>query len=304
MTKHLSPSNLGLPPPAKWTLLDGDRVVGWTTERVVGFRGFASETEAAHAAWVAYRVLTRRLARTHGTRPVPVDAATALTIRRSGDRDLVLADGRVIAALVRPAVESPSGPEFFGFELDVPEPADDLRVRAMAHLMYRAIRKSGLSWALWRSTAIDAVASAPVSDTERAPQSTGGIAETPHRKIGRTRPSERPRLGHVWPPLSPEAVWATVTAVSVVLLLLAFAVSETLGIGLTIAGIAGLVVSRILATRRWVVGGPAGGLTKRATATYTRISNPSRSTRHRSSRRRRARLRDERTGSSRASWPR
>jgi len=152
MTPRLSPDLIGMPPPLDLHLVDAhaDRPVGWVTGDLIGFRGFADATEATHAAWVAYRVLSRRLARTHGLRPAPIDVAT-LAIRREGDDEVILADGRPIAALVRPASEGRGGSDSFGFTIGVPSPADELRVRAMAHLMYRALRKSGLRWAMWTS---------------------------------------------------------------------------------------------------------------------------------------------------------
>lgn len=145
-----SPGQIGLPPPAMWTLMDGDRGVGWTADNAVGFRGFGSHTEAVHAAWVAYRALAHRLARTHGTRPVPIDGA-ALAVQRRDEREWILADGRPIAALVRYDPESAGEPDSFGFEIEVPHAADDLEVQSLAHLMYRTLRRSGLRWALWRS---------------------------------------------------------------------------------------------------------------------------------------------------------
>ena len=73
MTTHLGPSRLSLPPPLELDLVDAGRAVGWIVDNAVGFRGFGDETEAAHAAWVAHRAIARKLARTHATRPVPVD---------------------------------------------------------------------------------------------------------------------------------------------------------------------------------------------------------------------------------------
>ena len=64
MNAHMIPNHLPEPPPVPRNdfpldLLDGDRVVGWITPATIGFTGFATETEAAHAAWVAYRALAR-----------------------------------------------------------------------------------------------------------------------------------------------------------------------------------------------------------------------------------------------------
>jgi hypothetical protein len=144
-----SPNRLGVPPPVKLDLIDSGRVVGWITGNVVGFRGFGDEVEAAHAAWVAYRTLARRLARRDGRRPPPVDTEP-LALQRRGDQEVILVGRKAIGTLVRPGAESPSGPDSFGFEISIPPPADELRVRGMAHLIYRTLRKSGVRWALWR----------------------------------------------------------------------------------------------------------------------------------------------------------
>lgn len=151
----ISPGRVGLPPPAKSDLIDADRTVGWTTDKTVGFRGFADETEAVHAAWVAHRTLTRRLARTHGTRPVPVDTEPLALQRRDG-QEMILASGSPIAVLVRPGADSPAGPDSFGFEVLIPSPTTEFEIRGLAYLIYRTLRKSGLRWALWRPSSLSA----------------------------------------------------------------------------------------------------------------------------------------------------
>src|SRR3954467_1061033 len=105
MTTQLLTNRLALPPPPDLALLDGERRVGWIIRDAIGFRGFADETEAAHAAWVSYRALSRRLGRPHGPRPTPIDTEP-LALRRHGDAELILASGRPIATLVRPGAES------------------------------------------------------------------------------------------------------------------------------------------------------------------------------------------------------
>ena len=149
MTTQLAPDRLSLPPPLDLDLVDADRAVGWIADNAVGFRGFGDETEAAHAAWVAHRTMARRLARTHGTRPVPVDIEP-LAIKRVEAREMILASGRPIATLVRPGPDSRSGVDSFGFELLIPTPITELEARAMAYLIYRTLRKSGIQWAMWR----------------------------------------------------------------------------------------------------------------------------------------------------------
>ena len=149
MTTQLAPDRLALPPPLDLDLVDAGRAAGWIADNAVGFRGFGDETEAAHAAWVAHRTVARRLARTHGTRPVPVDIEP-LAIQRIERSEMILASGRPIAALVRPGPDGRSGVDSFGFELVIPTPTSELEVRAMAYLMYRTLRKSGIRWAVWR----------------------------------------------------------------------------------------------------------------------------------------------------------
>lgn len=171
MSTHILPNHLGLPPPLKLDLIDADRAVGWIAGQAVGFRGFANEVEAAHAAWVAYRTLSRRLARRYGTRPIPVDIEP-VALQRHGEDEVILAGGRKIATLVRPGPYSPTGPDSFGFEIVIPQVADELRMRAKAYFIYRTLRKAGTRWALWESAAaaepLPRSASPAVSGTDDA----------------------------------------------------------------------------------------------------------------------------------------
>lgn len=144
MTTQLSPERLAVPPPSTLHLNDAERTVGWINGDRVGFRGFATDEEAAHAAWVAYRTIRRRLARSHGLRPIPI-GTEPLALQRDSDRWLIVASGGPIATLVEPdrAVTDDAS---YGFELAIPQPADEVLARAMAHLIYRTLRKSGVRW--------------------------------------------------------------------------------------------------------------------------------------------------------------
>ena len=152
MKTRLSPGYADLPPPSTLDLVDGDRVVGWLADQTVGFRGFADEAEAAHAAWMAYRTLTRRLARRYGTRPIPIEREQ-IPIRVRDDDNVILAGAQPIGTLVRPGPGSPSGPDSFGFAIHIPQAANELALRAKAYFMYLTLRKSGARWALWRRAA-------------------------------------------------------------------------------------------------------------------------------------------------------
>lgn len=142
------PSQMASPPPSRQELRDGGTVVGWTDGLAIGFRGFGDEDEAAHAAWVGYRTMSRRFARVRGRRPIPIDSEP-LSLERSGDVELILAGGRPIATLVRPGVDGMGGRRSFGFELQLPVPADERRVLSAADLIYRTMRRSGIRWAKW-----------------------------------------------------------------------------------------------------------------------------------------------------------
>lgn len=144
-TPRATPNSI--PAPAL-DLRAADTVMGWIDGRAIGFRGFADEEEAAHAAWVAYRTMSRRFAREGGQRLVPIDTVP-MSLSREGDVELILAAERPIATLVRPGSDSPSGPDSFGFELQVPKPVDELTMRSTAYLVYRTLRRSGIRWAMW-----------------------------------------------------------------------------------------------------------------------------------------------------------
>jgi hypothetical protein len=139
---------MALPPPSGLELIDGDRVVGWIADRSFGFGGFGSEAEAAGAAWVAYRSVARRLAQRAGKRQIPIDVEP-LTLTWQGDRPVILASNREIAALVPPGRDGRTDANSFGFELEVPGSADELTLRSLSHMVYRTLRRSGVRWTMW-----------------------------------------------------------------------------------------------------------------------------------------------------------
>ena len=169
----MAPDRLALPPPLRLDLVDEERAVGWIDDHEIAFRGFADATEAAHAAWVAYRTIARRRARTHGTRPIPIDVEP-LALQRVGDSEAIVASTRRIATLLRPGAESRRGEESFGFVIALPEPTSELEARALADLAYRTIRKSGVRWALWRR---DVAPQAALMAQPSADPATDALAE-------------------------------------------------------------------------------------------------------------------------------
>lgn len=149
----IAPNRSDLPPPfvpdtPTHTLYDGDHVVGWTDDHHLGFTGFASAPEAAAAAWVAHRAVARRMAMDRGDRPIPVDIEP-LSLARGAAHDLILAAGRPIARLVQPGDVPPAPDASFGFELELDPALSEVRIHTLSHLAYRALRRSGIRWALW-----------------------------------------------------------------------------------------------------------------------------------------------------------
>jgi hypothetical protein len=183
MSTLLSTNRMSLPPPPESQLSDAGSVVGWVSEAAIGFRGFDDEAEAMAAAWMSHRTLARRRARRDGTRPIPIDVEP-LALARDGQREAILAGGRPIATLVRPADSSRSGPDSFGFEIEIPAPRDPARMRAKAFLLYRTLRRSGIRWAMWRS-ADRGEAPPPARNASRASHAPraarDGVVETPVR---------------------------------------------------------------------------------------------------------------------------
>jgi hypothetical protein len=100
-----------------------------------------------HAAYLAHRALDHRLARRDGRRPIPV-TTEPLALDHEGS---LHAAGRKIGVIVRPGFDSRSGPDSFGFELPFPEPLEEVTARAKCAHVYRALRRSGIRWSMWRA---------------------------------------------------------------------------------------------------------------------------------------------------------
>jgi hypothetical protein len=182
MTSHIVPGRLPAPPPTTFELMDGETMVGWVSPREIGFRGFATEIDAAHAAWLAHRTLARRIARRGGAPAMPTDTEP-LTLEFSGNREWIVASQMPIASLIRPGPESPAGAEWFGFALQLPTAVDEVGARTLAYLLHRTLRKSRIRWAIFPRPAHGGrrarysvrprgATSSHVSDTERGPDET------------------------------------------------------------------------------------------------------------------------------------
>ena len=155
------------PLPPLFELRDADRLVGWIDGDVVRFRGFGSERSASHAAALAHQTMRRRLAR--GSRGTSSEMEADLgTIRRATDRANATANGRPVASVLRLFVDSfdRGGTGDFAFEVRVPPPIDELRMRGMAYVMYRALRSSGIAWPLLRPATAPEALTATAATTD------------------------------------------------------------------------------------------------------------------------------------------
>ena len=233
------PSRMATPPP-RFDLVDGDTRIGWIDGLSLGFRGFGDEGEAAGAASVAYRTMARRFARKLGRRPPPIASGVMLSIGRNGEVEHILADGRPIATLLRPGIDSRSGPEHFGFAMQVPVPASELTMRSTAHVVYRALRRSGIRWAMWAPPRGDDSMSEPSTKEEpmimKATHERTNDARTPHAGL----PSAAAFVTRV-------ILIALAAVVGVVFLV---AAPRTVTIPLAVVLLAGLVASGFANTAR------------------------------------------------------
>ena len=184
-TSHLH----AVPPPLE--LRDGDLLVGWIDGDVVRFRGFGSARGASHAALVAQQAMLRRLAR--GNRATASETEADLgTLRRMADHANATANGRPIGGGLPSFIEGIGGGRSGDFtcEVRVPSPIDELRMRGMAYVMYRALRSSRVAWPLLRASAVPEALTTTVTDaaTERNTSMnavTSGAFNVIRRLLGR-----------------------------------------------------------------------------------------------------------------------
>jgi hypothetical protein len=195
MSTQVMPTRTDLPPPMRHLLHD-ERPVGWLSENTLGFSGFADPREAANAAWVAYRTVSRKVAPLLGVRPTPVDTEP-LAIEWRGGREMIVASGRPFAELVRPDQASLSAPRWFGFAIEVSPAVPERAMPEIMRTASRALLKSGIPWSMLRSRSRDigsasrganhmrySVADRKLRGTNRA---GGSVTETSRAGSARTR---------------------------------------------------------------------------------------------------------------------
>lgn len=149
MSTRVTTMHTALPPPMRH-FLHRERPIGWLRGNTLGFFGFADAREAAHAAWVAYRTVFRKVAPLLGIRPTPIDIEPLGLEWRSG-REVIVASGRPIAQLVRPEPDSLTTANWFGFTIEVSPVVSERLIPDIMRTAGRALLKSGIAWSMVRT---------------------------------------------------------------------------------------------------------------------------------------------------------
>jgi hypothetical protein len=171
-------TQMPLPPPRLFQLLDVTGPVGWIDLNRVQFTGCRDPSEAAAAACVAPVGLERRRARSSREAPPSLESPRLFLVRRAAP-EWITAEEEVLARLVRPNLQDNSlqshqaaavSARWFGIEIGFPPDASELTVLSGAQVMYLALRSSRLSWsARMHGVALD-VAPVPAARSTDAPR--------------------------------------------------------------------------------------------------------------------------------------
>ncbi len=125
---------------SEFRLFQDEREIGHVDGTTVSFQGFATRDDAALAASVAHRALTRR----RGEQPHPVDGPKDILVVDQGSTQAVIARAGVLARLLPPAPED-SEIGGWGFEIDLlPEERFEVFAIARARVIWRGLRGTGV----------------------------------------------------------------------------------------------------------------------------------------------------------------
>jgi hypothetical protein len=125
---------------AEFRLFHNEREIGHVDAASVSFAGFETRDDAALAASVAHRALTKRRRR----QPNRMDHPGDFLIMDQASRPAVVARAGVLASLLPPAPEA-SGMGGWGFQIQLrPEEQFEVFAIARARLIWRALRATGI----------------------------------------------------------------------------------------------------------------------------------------------------------------
>jgi hypothetical protein len=121
-------------------LLQDEQEIGYVDGTRVSFRGFATRDDAALAASVAHRALTRR----RGEQRHSVHDPKDILVVGQGSTQAVMARAGILARLLPPAPED-SEVGGWGFEIELlPEERVEVFAIARARVIWRALRGTGI----------------------------------------------------------------------------------------------------------------------------------------------------------------
>ena len=125
---------------SEFRLFQDEQEIGHVDGTTVSFRGFATRDDAALAASVAHRALTRR----RGEQPRSVDEPKNVLVMDHGSTQAVIAQAGVLATLLPPVPEE-TEIGGWGFEIELlPEERFEVFATARARVVWRALRGTGI----------------------------------------------------------------------------------------------------------------------------------------------------------------
>jgi hypothetical protein len=141
---------------AEFRLLQDEREIGSVDAGAVRFHGFATRSDAALAASVAYGALARR----RGERARPADDAADILIVNHESTELAVARSGILARLLEPSLEDPESG--WGFEVELyPDEAFEVFAIGRARMMWRALSGTPVGRKMLQSRERAAVELAP-----------------------------------------------------------------------------------------------------------------------------------------------
>ena len=125
---------------SEFRLLQDEQEIGYLDGTKVSFRGFARRDDAARAASIAYRALSRRRRK----QPHPTEESQDILVVDKGSTQAVIARSGILATLLPPAPQD-SDVIGWGFEIALlPEEHFEVFAIARARVMWRALRGTGI----------------------------------------------------------------------------------------------------------------------------------------------------------------
>ena len=131
-------------PPGAMALGTGGEEIGWIHDDTITVSGYRDLTTAAHAAWVAYQAIARRLARRRdGGNALPdIPEVSGLTLADAQGYQVLIGNGQQVARIR--VDDSTRAEATFSVEVRVPQPTNPIMMNGLAYRMLRSLAGLGL----------------------------------------------------------------------------------------------------------------------------------------------------------------